>query len=80
MPSTSTALNRAARLRGVARGGATVMSQATAEIVHERLRDVQTANGLQAFPGRYALDFDNGVTGCRIVDNVDTGIIHAECS
>ena len=31
------ALNRAARLRGVARGGATVMSQATAEIVHERL-------------------------------------------
>ena len=31
------ALNRAARLRGVARGGATVLSQATAEIVHERL-------------------------------------------
>ena len=31
------ALNRAARLRSVARGGATVMSQATAEIVHERL-------------------------------------------
>ena len=31
------ALNRAARLRGVARGGATVMSQATAEIVHDRL-------------------------------------------
>ena len=30
------ALNRAARLRSVARGGATVMSQATAEIVHER--------------------------------------------
>ena len=31
------ALNRAARLRSVARGGATVMSQATAEIVHDRL-------------------------------------------
>jgi predicted ATPase/DNA-binding SARP family transcriptional activator len=31
------ALNRAARLRSVARGGAAVMSQATAEIVHERL-------------------------------------------
>jgi DNA-binding SARP family transcriptional activator len=31
------ALNRAARLRSVARGGATVMSQATAEIVLERL-------------------------------------------
>ena len=31
------ALNRAARLRSVARGGVTVMSQATAEIVHERL-------------------------------------------
>jgi predicted ATPase/DNA-binding SARP family transcriptional activator len=31
------ALNRAARLRSLARGGATVMSQATAEIVHERL-------------------------------------------
>jgi predicted ATPase/DNA-binding SARP family transcriptional activator len=31
------ALNRAARLRNVARGGVTVMSQATAEIVHERL-------------------------------------------
>jgi predicted ATPase/DNA-binding SARP family transcriptional activator len=31
------ALNRAARLRSVARGGTTVMSQATAEIVHERL-------------------------------------------
>jgi DNA-binding SARP family transcriptional activator len=31
------ALNRAARLRGLARGGATVMSQATAEIVHDRL-------------------------------------------
>ncbi len=31
------ALNRAARLRGVVRGGATVMSQATAEIVRDRL-------------------------------------------
>jgi predicted ATPase/DNA-binding SARP family transcriptional activator len=31
------ALNRAARLRGLARGGATVVSQATAEIVRERL-------------------------------------------
>jgi class 3 adenylate cyclase/DNA-binding SARP family transcriptional activator len=31
------ALNRAARLRGLARGGATVVSQATAEIVHDRL-------------------------------------------
>ncbi len=31
------ALNRAARLRSLARGGATVMSQATAEIVQERL-------------------------------------------
>ena len=31
------ALNRAARLRSVARGGATVMSQATTEIVHDRL-------------------------------------------
>jgi predicted ATPase/DNA-binding SARP family transcriptional activator len=31
------ALNRAARLRSVARGGAIVMSQATAEIVHDRL-------------------------------------------
>jgi DNA-binding SARP family transcriptional activator len=31
------ALNRAARLRSLARGGATVMSQATAEIVHDRL-------------------------------------------
>jgi DNA-binding SARP family transcriptional activator len=31
------ALNRAARLRGLARGGATVMSQTTAEIVRDRL-------------------------------------------
>ena len=31
------ALNRAARLRALARGGATVVSQATAEIVHDRL-------------------------------------------
>jgi DNA-binding SARP family transcriptional activator/class 3 adenylate cyclase/predicted ATPase len=31
------ALNRAARLRGLARGGSIVMSQATAEIVHDRL-------------------------------------------
>ena len=31
------ALNRAARLRGLARGGATVMSQTTAEIVSDRL-------------------------------------------
>jgi predicted ATPase/DNA-binding SARP family transcriptional activator len=31
------ALNRAARLRSLARGGATVMSQATAEIVRERM-------------------------------------------
>jgi predicted ATPase/DNA-binding SARP family transcriptional activator len=31
------ALNRAARLRGLGRGGATVMSQASAEIVRERL-------------------------------------------
>ena len=31
------ALNRAARLRSLVRGGATVMSQATAEIVHDRL-------------------------------------------
>ena len=31
------ALNRAARLRPLARGGATVVSQATAEIVHDRL-------------------------------------------
>ena len=31
------ALNRAARLRGLARGGATVMSQTTAEIVTDRL-------------------------------------------
>ena len=31
------ALNRAARLRSLARGGSTVMSQATAEIVRERL-------------------------------------------
>jgi DNA-binding SARP family transcriptional activator/tetratricopeptide (TPR) repeat protein len=31
------ALNRAARLRSLARGGATVMSQATAEIVRDRL-------------------------------------------
>src|SRR5918992_1226538 len=31
------ALNRAARLRALTRGGATVMSQATAEIVHDRL-------------------------------------------
>jgi len=31
------ALNRAARLRGLVRGGATVMSQATAEIVQDRL-------------------------------------------
>jgi predicted ATPase/DNA-binding SARP family transcriptional activator len=31
------ALNRAARLRSVARGGATVMSQATAEVVHDHL-------------------------------------------
>ena len=31
------ALNRAARLRSLARGGATVMSQATAEIVQDRL-------------------------------------------
>jgi class 3 adenylate cyclase/DNA-binding winged helix-turn-helix (wHTH) protein len=36
------ALNRAARLRGLARGGATVISQATAEIVQDRLpRDVE---------------------------------------
>jgi predicted ATPase/DNA-binding SARP family transcriptional activator len=31
------AVNRAARLRGLARGGTTVISQATAEIVHDRL-------------------------------------------
>ncbi|HEX2415483.1 MAG TPA: BTAD domain-containing putative transcriptional regulator [Thermoleophilaceae bacterium] len=31
------ALNRAARLRALARGGVTVVSQATAEIVHDRL-------------------------------------------
>jgi DNA-binding SARP family transcriptional activator len=31
------ALNRAARLRSLVRGGATVMSQVTAEIVHDRL-------------------------------------------
>ena len=31
------ALNRAARLRGLATGGVTVLSQATAEIVHDRL-------------------------------------------
>jgi DNA-binding SARP family transcriptional activator len=31
------ALNRAARLRGLAQGGAIVVSQATAEIVHDRL-------------------------------------------
>jgi predicted ATPase/DNA-binding SARP family transcriptional activator len=31
------ALNRAARLRSLARGGVTVVSQATAEIVHDRL-------------------------------------------
>jgi DNA-binding SARP family transcriptional activator len=31
------ALNRAARLRALTRGGATVVSQATAEIVHDRL-------------------------------------------
>ena len=31
------ALNRAARLRGLARGGSIVISQATAEIVHDRL-------------------------------------------
>jgi predicted ATPase/class 3 adenylate cyclase/DNA-binding winged helix-turn-helix (wHTH) protein len=31
------ALNRAARLRALARGGSTVVSQATAEIVHDRL-------------------------------------------
>jgi DNA-binding SARP family transcriptional activator len=31
------ALNRVARLRALTRGGATVMSQATAEIVHDRL-------------------------------------------
>jgi DNA-binding SARP family transcriptional activator len=31
------ALNRAARLRALARGGATVLSRATAEIVHDRL-------------------------------------------
>jgi DNA-binding SARP family transcriptional activator len=31
------ALNRAARLRSLARGGATVVSQATTEIVHDRL-------------------------------------------
>jgi predicted ATPase/class 3 adenylate cyclase/DNA-binding winged helix-turn-helix (wHTH) protein len=36
------ALNRAARLRGLAQGGATVISQATAEIVQDRLpRDVE---------------------------------------
>jgi DNA-binding SARP family transcriptional activator len=36
------ALNRAARLRSLVRGGATVMSQATAEIVHDRLpREVE---------------------------------------
>ncbi|HEY6778444.1 MAG TPA: BTAD domain-containing putative transcriptional regulator, partial [Thermoleophilaceae bacterium] len=36
------ALNRAARLRALTRGGATVMSQATAEIVHDRLpREVE---------------------------------------
>jgi predicted ATPase/class 3 adenylate cyclase/DNA-binding winged helix-turn-helix (wHTH) protein len=36
------ALNRAARLRGLARGGATVISQATAEIVQDRLpREVE---------------------------------------
>jgi predicted ATPase/class 3 adenylate cyclase/DNA-binding SARP family transcriptional activator len=36
------ALNRAARLRGLARGGATVVSQATAEIVQDRLpREVE---------------------------------------
>jgi len=35
-------LNRAARLRGLTRGGTTVMSQATAEIVHDRLpREVE---------------------------------------
>ena len=33
------ALNRAARLRALARGGATVLSQATAEIVRDRLPD-----------------------------------------
>jgi DNA-binding SARP family transcriptional activator len=36
------ALNRAARLRALTRGGATVVSQATAEIVHDRLpREVE---------------------------------------
>ena len=36
------ALNRAARLRALTRGGATVLSQATAEIVHDRLpREVE---------------------------------------
>jgi DNA-binding SARP family transcriptional activator len=36
------ALNRAARLRSLVRGGATVMSQVTAEIVHDRLpREVE---------------------------------------
>ena len=36
------ALNRAARLRALTRGGATVISQATAEIVHDRLpREVE---------------------------------------
>jgi class 3 adenylate cyclase len=36
------ALNRAARLRALTRGGSTVMSQATAELVHDRLpRDVE---------------------------------------
>ena len=33
------ALNRAARLRGLADGGATLLSQATMEIVHDRLPD-----------------------------------------
>jgi class 3 adenylate cyclase len=33
------ALNRAARVRGLADGGATLLSQATMEIVHDRLPD-----------------------------------------
>ena len=47
------ALNRAARLRGLARGGVTVLSQATTEIVQERLpEEVELVDlGRQELPG-----------------------------